>query len=141
MIVTKLMLLPLFVHVALILFVGMDSLRARIKSVKSGSTKLHEIATNSNAWPWRIKKYGDNFDNQFQTPMLWYGVCALIVALRLEDKVFVALSWMFLLTRVAHSYVHTTHNDVPMRMRIFVLGFITLVVMWAWLAVRLFLVG
>ncbi len=138
---TKLLLLPLFLHVALTLFVGIDSLRARIKSVKSGTTKLHEIATNSNAWPARVKKYGDNFDNQFQTPMLWYGACALIVALRLEDLVFVILSWIFILSRVAHSYVHTTHNDVPSRMRMFLLGFFTLVVMWAWLALRLFLIG
>jgi hypothetical protein len=141
MILTKLLLLPLFMHVLLIFFVGIRSLRARIKAVKSGSAKLHEIATDSGAWPARVKKHGDNFDNQFETPMLWYSACALIVALKLEDTVFAALSWMFLLTRLAHSYVHTTHNNVPSRMRIFLLGFFTLIVMWTWLAMKLFLLG
>jgi hypothetical protein len=137
----KLLLLPLFAHVVLILFVGMDSLRARIKSVRSGATKLHEVATNSNAWPSRVKKFGDNFDNQFQTPMLWYAVCAFVVILHFEDLVFVVLSWLFLFTRIVHTYVQTTHNEVPTRMRIFLLGFFTLIVMWAWLALRLFLIG
>jgi hypothetical protein len=141
MILTKLLLLPLFMHVLLIFFVGIRSLRARIKAVKSGSAKLHEIATDSGAWPARVKKHGDNFDNQFETPMLWYSACALIVALKLEDTVFAALSWMFLLTRLAHSYVQTTHNNVPSRMRIFLLGFFTLIVMWTWLAMKLFLLG
>jgi hypothetical protein len=136
---TKLLLLPLFIHVLMIFIVGQRTLRSRIKSVKTGTTKLHEIATDSSAWPARIKKYGDNFDNQFDTPMLWYSACALVVALKIEDHVFVGLSWMFLLTRLAHSYVHTTHNDVPSRMRIFLFGFLVLLVLWAWLAVKLFL--
>jgi hypothetical protein len=138
---TKLLLLPLVLHVLLILFVGMRSLQARIRAVKNGSVKLHEIATDSGAWPGRVKKLGDNFDNQFQTPMLWFAACGLIVALKIEDMVFVSLSWMFLLTRLAHSYVHTTHNDVPSRMRVFLFGFFTLVIMWTWFAVKLILVG
>jgi hypothetical protein len=138
---TKLMLLPLFAHLALILIVGQRSLRARIKSVTTGTTKLSDIATNSGAWPSRVKKLGDNFDNQFETPMLWYAVCGLIVALKLEDMVFVVLSWLFLLTRLVHSYVHTTSNDVPSRMRVFLAGFLTLLLMWTWLAVKLFVIG
>ncbi len=138
---TKLMLLPLFVHVALIFVVGQRSLRARIKSVTTGTTKLSDIATNSGAWPSRVKKLGDNFDNQFETPMLWYAACSLVVALKLEDHVFVGLSWLFLLTRLIHSYVQTTSNEVPSRMRIFLAGFLTLLMMWGWLAVKLFLIG
>lgn len=139
MLLTKLLLLPLFAHLLLIFFVGQRSLRARIKAVKTGATKLHDIATDSSAWPSRVKKYGDNFDNQFQTPMLWYALCGLIVAMKFEDVVFAGLSWMFLFTRLAHSHVHTTHNDVPSRMRIFLFGFFVLLAMWAWFAVKLFL--
>ena len=138
---TKLLLLPLFIHVVLIFFVGIRSLRERIKAVKTGSAKLHEIAVDSRAWPARVKKHGDNFDNQFQTPMLWYSACAVIVALKLEDNLLVALSLMFLLTRLVHSYVHTTHNSVPLRMRIFILGFFPLLAMWAWLSLKLFWLG
>ena len=120
---------------------GLRSLQARIKSVQRGQTKLDEIATDSNAWPARVKKLGFNFDNQFDTPLLWYGLCALIVALKLEDPVFVGLSWLFLLSRVLHSYVHTTSNDVPMRMRMFLFGFTVLVAMWLWFGFTFIVMG
>lgn len=138
MTLTKLLLLPLLLHVLLTAFVGVRTLQSRYKSVRRGQTKLDEIATDSNAWPGRVKKLGNNFDNQFQTPMFWYGVCAFVVALKLEDYVFVALSWMFLLSRLAHSYVHTTHNDVLSRMRLFLFGFAVLIVMWLWFGLKFF---
>jgi hypothetical protein len=50
------------------------------------------------------------------------------------------MSWVFLLSRLAHSYIQTTHNDVPSRMRVFLFGFFVLVLMWLWLALKLFLV-
>ena len=135
----KLFLLPLFLHLVLILWVGSLTLSARIKAVRNGSAKMHEIAMDTGAWPRKVRLLGNNFDNQFQSPMLWYGVSAMIVALQMVDTVFVGLSWMFLLTRVAHSYVHTGSNYIPSRMRIYLFGFATLVLMWAWLALQLFL--
>jgi hypothetical protein len=135
----KLFLLPLFLHVVLILWVGSLSLSARIKAVRNGSAKLHDIAADSGAWPRKVRLLGNNFDNQFQSPMLWYSASAMVVALQVLDIAFVALSWMFLLTRFAHSYVHTGSNYIPSRMRIFLMGLATLVLMWAWLAFQVFL--
>jgi hypothetical protein len=137
---TKLFLLPLFLHVILIFVVGTNMLSARVKSVRNGSAKMHEIAIDSGAWPRKVKLIGNNFDNQFDTPTLWYAVSALVVALQTVDTVFVALTWVFILTRIAHSYVHTGSNNVPSRMRIFLFGLFVLGAMWAWLGVQLFLV-
>jgi hypothetical protein len=138
---TKLFLLPLFLHVLLILFVGLRMLSSRIKAVRNGSAKLNEIATDSGAWPRKVRQLGNNFDNQFDTPMLWYGAAGLVVALNVADLLFVGLSWMFLLTRIAHSLVQTGDNDVPTRMRIFLFGFFVLFAMWVWLGVKLFVLG
>jgi hypothetical protein len=138
MTVTKFLLLPLLLHVLLTVFVGWRSLQARMKAVERGQTKLDDIATNSNAWPSRVKKLGNNFDNQFETPTFWYAICILVVALKLEDYLFVALSWIFLLSRITHSYVQTTHNDVPSRMRLFLFGFAALVMMWLWFGLKFF---
>lgn len=138
---TKLFLLPLFLHVLLILFVGLRMLSARIKAVRNGSAKLSEIAADSGAWPRKVRQLGNNFDNQFDTPMLWYGAAGLVVALNVADVLFVSLSWMFLLTRVAHSLVQTGDNDVPTRMRIFLFGFFVLFVMWVWLGIKFYVLG
>lgn len=135
--IVKLLLLPLCLHVLLITYVGLRTVTARIKSVVSGETKLPRVATNSGAWPERIKQLGNNFDNQFDTPLLWYGAVAFVLILKFEDWLFVALSWAFLATRILHSLIHIGSNNVPLRMRVFLVGFAVLFAMWTWFAVRL----
>jgi hypothetical protein len=135
----KLFLLPLFLHVFLIFWVGTRLLSARIRAVRNGSAKISEIASDSGAWPRKVRLLGNNFDNQFDTPTLWYAASALVVALQMVDLAFIAMSWIFILTRFAHSFVHTGNNDVPARMRIFLFGLFTLGAMWLWLGIRLFL--
>jgi hypothetical protein len=138
---TKLFLLPLFLHVILIWTVGICLLSARIKAVKNGSVKISDIASNTNAWPLKVRHMGSNFDNQFDTPLLWYGAAGLVVALQLVDLFFVGLSWMFLFSRVAHTLVHTGKNHIPSRMRIFLFGFAVLLVMWGWFGFKFFVLG
>ena len=141
MILNKLLLLPLFLHVLLIVFVGVRSLRARIKSVTSGQTKLGDIAVNAGGWPRRVQQIGNNFDSQFDLPMLWYSCCALLVATGQTDVISVGLSWFFLLARMAHTFVHIGSNDVPTRMRVYLAGLVAVVFMWVWFGIRYFLIG
>lgn len=135
---TKLLLIPLFLHILLIFLVGSRMLRARMKSIRTGETKLSDIAVDTSEWPRRVKALGNNFDNQFDLPTLWYAVCALLVSLQLVDVVQVALSWVFLLCRFAHTAVHIGRNDVRTRMRVYLVGFFVILAMWAWFGLRLF---
>jgi hypothetical protein len=141
MTIEKWLLLPLFLHIALISFVGVRSVLARIKSVVGGETKIGSIALDSGAWPDDVRKLGNNFDNQFQVPMLWYGVCGLLIVMQKADWIGVVLSWAFLIARVWHSAIHIGTNYVPLRMRVFLGSFTAVFLMWAWLALRLYVIG
>jgi hypothetical protein len=141
MTIEKWLLLPLFLHIALITFVGIRSVTARVKSVVGGDTKISAIALNSCAWPDDVRKIGNNFDNQFQVPMLWYGVCALLIVTQKADWIGVALSWAFLIARVWHSAIHIGTNYVPLRMRVFLGSFTAVFLMWAWFGLRLYVIG
>ena len=141
MTVTQWLLLPLFVHVALTSWVGTRTVRARIASVVSGKTRIKDIALNSQAWPDGVLKFGNNFDNQFDLPMMWYACCGLLVATGFADVAAVVLSWAFVVTRVAHTLVHTGSNNVPLRMRVFLAGYGVLMLMWLWFGLRLFVIG
>jgi hypothetical protein len=138
---TKLLVLPLILHVLLVLYIGQKMLRSRIRSVRSGQTKLSDIAVDTDAWPRRLKQLSNNFDNQFQTPMLWYACTAMVLILGVVDLAFVGLSWLYLILRVIHSVIHIGNNSVPTRMRVFLVSFFALVAMWLWLAVRLVMLG
>ena len=135
------LLLPVFLHVLLTTWVGVHSVRARIKSVVGGETRLKDIALDNEAWPKRITQLGNNFDNQFQVPVVWYACLALLLVTGLADWIAVILSWAFLATRVAHTIVHTGSNHVPSRMKVYLAGFGTVFLMWTWFALRLYVIG
>ncbi|MFN0192288.1 MAG: MAPEG family protein [Aestuariivirga sp.] len=135
------LLVPLFLHVLLTVWIGQRSLRARIASVRSGETRIKDIAVDNSAWPGKVRALGNNFDSQFDLPMLWYACCALLVATGLADWVSAALSWAFVALRFAHSVIHTGTNDVPLRMRVYLAGLAIVVLMWIWFGLRLFVLG
>ncbi len=141
MTVTQGLLLPLFMHVALTAWVGIRTVRARIAAVMAGKTRIKDISLNTKAWPDEVLKLGNNFDNQFDVPMMWYAACGLLVATGLADSVAVVLSWAFVLARIAHTLIHTGANNVPLRMKVFLAGFACMALMWVWFGLRLFVIG
>ncbi len=135
------LLLPLFLHVALLTWVGVFTIRARVASVLGGETKLKNIALNTGAWPDDVRKLSNNFNNQFELPTIWYAVCGLLLVTGKADWVGVGLSWAFIVARLAHSFVHTGSNNVPLRMRAYLASFAAVFAMWIWFAIRLYVIG
>jgi hypothetical protein len=138
---TKLAVLALMLHVAMTLFIGMMSFKARVRAVKNGSAKLDLIEAESGNWPRKVRLLGNNFDSQFDSPMLWYAVTAVALALGQIDPVFVAMSFLYVLARLGHAIVHISGGNVPSRARIFLFSFFVIVAMWLWLAFKLFAVS
>jgi hypothetical protein len=132
-------LLPLFVQVALtfILLFGMGM--ARVGVVKSGQVKIRDIALGQPGWPERQTQIANCFNNQFQLPVLFYLLVALALFTRKADLLFVLLSWLFVVLRVAHAWVHVTSNHVPIRFRWYAAGVVVLLAMWVVFAVQILL--
>ena len=79
----------------------------------------------------------DNFRNLFELPVLFY--LALVVA-ALTGQVTaatLALAWVFVALRVAHSAIHCTYNRVWHRFYAYLAGGLVLWALWAVLAVGL----
>jgi hypothetical protein len=134
-------LLPVFLHFLLVIMVGVRMGQSRFKSVSSGETKRADIVLDSRKWPDRLRQLSNNFDNQFQAPMAWYACVALLIATGFVDKVQVVLAFGFLLSRVVHSFIHITTNKLPDRFYAFIAGLVCLCTMWAWFALRLYVIG
>jgi hypothetical protein len=133
--------LPLILHVLLTFAVGALSLRSRIAAVRRGRAKIPDIILDSSKWPKATLKLGNNYDNQFQVPLLAYGVVALIIALGLVDWIGVALMWLFIAARILHTLEHTGSNRIVRRMIFFVASFAFVVALWLWFALRFFVTG
>jgi hypothetical protein len=93
--------------------------------------------TGQSAWPERETQLANGYHNQLQLPVLFYVLVAFALFTRKADLLFVVLSWLFVLLRVAHAFVHVTSNHVPTRFRWFLAGALVLLVMWIVFAARI----
>ncbi len=137
----KWFLLPVFLHFVMVFVIAVMMGRARFEGVSSGRVKRADIVTNSNNWPDDILKISNNFNNQFQAPMLWYALTAFSLITKTVDPVLVGLSWIFLASRFAHSFIHLTSNKLPDRFYAYLVGVTVLGVAWLWFAYRYFVAG
>jgi hypothetical protein len=141
MTIVQWLLLPAFVHVAWVFGLATRMGRARVRAARAGKVKVKDVALDNRAWPDDIRKLSNSYDNQFQLPMFFYGLLPLLILLVKVDWLMVALAWVFIASRIVHSMIHTGDNVVLHRFRAFVVGFITIAVMWAWFALRLYVIG
>ncbi|MEJ2624357.1 MAG: MAPEG family protein [Pseudolabrys sp.] len=130
-------LLPVFVQVFLTLAVLLWMARARVNAVKSKQVRMADIALGQRAWPAKAQQISNSYHSQLQVPVLFYVLVVLAIVTRSADLLFVVLSWVFVLSRVVHAYIHTTSNYVPNRFNAFAVGVITLLAMWVIFAVRI----
>ena len=130
---------PVFAQVGLTFVLLLWMGRARVAALKAGEVRIRDIALAQRVWPERVTQVGNAFVNQFETPVLFYALVALALITRKADLLFVVLSWLWVIARLAHAYVHTTTNVVPRRFQVFVVGTLILMLMWLIFAVRILL--
>jgi hypothetical protein len=133
----QMVLLPVFVQVALTFALLTWMAMVRTGSLRRGETKIRDIALRQPAWSPKATQISNCYDSQFQIPLLFYVLVILAWTTKQADLIFVVMAWIFVLSRLAHAYIHTTSNHVPTRFNIFAVGVITLFLMWIIFAVRI----
>jgi hypothetical protein len=130
-------LLPLFVEVALTLGLIIWLALLRRADLLTGAAIPEHIALREPNWPVRTRQVANAFSNQFELPVLFYLITVLAMITQHADYVFVALAWIFALSRLIHAYIHTTSNVVLRRGAWYGVGLIALMLMWAIFMVRI----
>jgi hypothetical protein len=132
-------LLPLFVQVALTFALLVWTARSRIRALNSKQVKMADVALGQLNWPAKVQQISNNYNSQFQLPVLFYVLTLLAIVLHQADVLFVVLAWLFVLSRLLHAYIHTGTNYVRHRFNAFATGVFILMAMWAIFAVRILL--
>ena len=133
----QMVLLPVFVQVALTFGLLFWMAYTRRTTLSRGELKVRDIALGQSVWPARATQASNSFDSQFQIPVLFYVLVVVAWITKQADLLFVVMAWVFVLSRLAHAYVHTTSNHVPTRFNIFALGMMVLLLMWIIFAIRI----
>lgn len=135
----QMVLLPVFVLVGLAFALLLGMATARTTSLKSGETRIKDIALGQSNWSVRATQIGNCFSNQFEVPVLFYILIALALPLRHADLIIVLLSWVFVVTRFAHAGIFVTSNNVQQRGMVWFSGVLVLFAMWVYFALKILL--
>jgi hypothetical protein len=138
---TQQVLAPAFVHVGLV-FVQLFRLGyGRVSAARRGAVAMQQVALDSSKWPERLRKLANSYNNQFELPVLFYALLGFLLISNLGDPVLVVLAWLFVASRLVHSLIHTTSNELRSRFLAFLAGIVCLLAMWLWFGLRLYLIG
>lgn len=127
---------PMIAHAALVFLLYWLLSKRRFAAVRSGSAQAAQFRENREEPPASLLVH-NNLRNQFELPVLFHAVCLALYVSTADNWATVALAWIFVLSRYAHSYIHITSNRLRHRRPLFITGFLSLVGMWTWLAIWL----
>ena len=77
-----------------------------------------------------------NLSNQFEWPVLFYLICAILIARpEFYQGFYLWLAWIFVLGRVLHSIVQIFTKNIRLRGTVFNINFLAVLIMWGALCI------
>ena len=135
---TRLILWPAFALALLTLLVALRMFVVRIGEMRRLRIHPQSVAISAQAAQRFVDtRAADNFRNLFELPVLFYAAIGIAFAIHAVDAVTLALAWLFVALRCAHSAIQCSYNRVMHRFAAYATGAVTLWLLWGWLAWRL----
>jgi len=125
----KLLLLPVLLQVVVTLVAYILLGRAKTIAAKAGLVDETRRGLHDDAWPDAVRQINNNIRNQFELPVLFYVLVLCLWGLAVTGWFVQTVAWLFALSRVLHLYVHVGSNYVPLRRRVFMFGFLMVVLL------------
>lgn len=127
--------LPALAMVALTFVVWWRMYFTRIGQMKRERIHPQSVATSAQAAAKLTdSRAADNFRNLFELPVLFYLAVAVAAQAGLVTIPLLALAWLFVVLRMAHSWIQCTYNKVMHRFYVYLSGGMALWVLWGVLA-------
>src|SRR5690606_11505525 len=123
-------------HFVLVTGVYVLLMFGRKAAVRAGDARMSQFRENREEPPQSLF-IRNNLANQFELPMLFHAACLALFVTGGAGPWTLALAWLFVASRYAHTAIHVTSNRIRYRQPAFTAGFAALLLMWAALAVHL----
>lgn len=78
--------------------------------------ELHRIL------PEKHRNTTENYNHLHEQPVVFYAICIYTYLAGTVDVFSVSLAWIYLASRIVHSIIQSTFNNVMLRFLVFVLG-------------------
>ena len=100
-----------------------------ISAAKLGPEAGQRTAELAAMLPKEVQWKADNYNHLMEQPTIFYAVALAIAIAGVGDGLNMMLAWFYVGTRVVHSIVQSTINNVMIRFSLFALGTIAVLVM------------
>jgi hypothetical protein len=122
---------PVFAMVSVVALVWLLMVVQRNLATLRGQASAQYFLTYNAPAPadW-IERPARTFDNLMQLPTLFYVVCILMLVTGQIDRAQLAYAWLFVALRALHSVVYVLWNPLPYRFTTWLMGSVTLFVIW-----------
>ena len=120
---------PLLAHILLVVLMYFLLIIRKSKAIKAKAVDFKKTALNNKAWPEDVVQVSNNLDNQFESPLVFYGLCIITVLVGAVNSFAIGLSVAYVVFRYIHAYVHVGSNYVPHRLRAFALSLFMLLLL------------
>jgi len=120
---------PVAAHLALIFALYGWLTLERKAAVRRGDAHMSDYRLYERE-PLRARLIANNLANQFELPLLFYVLAAILYHSGAVASIQVFLAWVFVAGRIAHAFVHILSPDVGLRGNVFTVNFLALAAMW-----------
>ncbi len=124
---------PMMAHVLLVYAIYFLTSSRRAAAIRAGSARSSQFRENRDE-PDESVFVHNNLVNQFELPVLFYAVCLTLYVTGSTGIAALFLAWVFAFSRYVHAWIHVTSNRIRYRRPAFIVGFVTLGLLWLVLA-------
>lgn len=126
---------PMLAMVVLTAVVLVILFRSRVRMVREGHAPVSYFGVfRGSQEPEYAIKPARHFANLFEAPTLFYVGCLAAMIVGVKGPVILVLAWGYVAARVLHAVVHLGGNRIRHRVRIYGLGWLILLALWACVA-------
>lgn len=135
---TKALMGPLLGQVAVTLLVFVLLYVRRLPAMAAAKPTNEEMQDKNNLQklPAPARFAAENYNHQFEAPVLFYALCLGAMVAGLADALIVQFAWAYVGLRALHALIHVTYNNVMHRFMVFLLSMLILIGMFAQLALK-----
>lgn len=102
----------------------------RHRAFRDKSVRPADVAVSTERYPERARLAAANYANQFEAPVLFYALIMIAMEVGAVGTAMAVLAWLFVLSRVVHTIIHVSANQLAARGIVFGLGVACLICMW-----------
>ena len=121
---------PAFAMILLTLFSYIIMILILKKYVTKKEIKYGQIKLYSGVFPEEYEQSRQHLKNQFELPIIFYFLVALLYSSNNLQYIDIILAWLFVISRYIHSFIRFKNNYLPYRGTVFALGYVILLVGW-----------